>query len=74
MADLQAQNAAKSTALPDGIDPALVVAPSTALLATSHEAPGHPVLYSVLGLTLAGGLFLVVCVAVSRHQRAGRLA
>jgi hypothetical protein len=49
VSQLQAHNAAKNTALPQGVDPAYAIAPSTALMATSHSGIGF---FGWLGIIL----------------------
>lgn len=68
VAQLQAQHATKSDALPPGVDPSLVVAPSTALVAVS-KPEGHPILWSIAGILLAVALFFAGCVYISARKR-----
>jgi hypothetical protein len=73
VADLQAKNAPKTTALPPGVDPSLVIAPTTALVATTEESSGHPVLYTILGIVIgivAALGFLWLCIRISQRKRA----
>jgi hypothetical protein len=63
VATLQAQHAPTTTALPAGVDPALVVAPNTVLLATAApESHSHwgLIITVIVVLVLAGGAFMLV--------------
>jgi hypothetical protein len=71
VADLKAKNAPISEALPPDVDPSMVVAPSTVLVATTSESSGHPILYTILGIVigiLAALGFLWLCLKISRNR------
>jgi hypothetical protein len=73
MADLKAKNAPKTEALPPDVDPSMVVAPSTVLVATTSESSGHGVLYTILGIVIgiiAAVGFLWLCLRISQRKRA----
>lgn len=68
VAELQAQNAPKTDKLPDDIDPSLVVAPETAMLATAHSGTNWWVWGPLIAIMSIGG-FLALCVWVSRNRQ-----
>jgi len=68
VAELEAQKAPVSDKLPNDIDPSLVVAPDTALLATANEGTNWWI-WGPVGLILALGTFMVICVVVARNRR-----
>lgn len=69
VAELQAQNASKTEALPPDVDPSMVVAPSTVLMATTPEESSHAVAYSITGVVVIVLLFLGACVFISQRKR-----
>jgi len=67
VADLQAKNTPVSDKLPNDIDPALVVAPDTVMLATAKSGTNWWI-WGPIMLGLGGIAFLGVCVAIARHR------
>ena len=67
VAELQAQNAPKTDKLPDDVDPSLVVAPETAMLATASSGTHWFTWIMVAILSIVG--FLALCVWVSRNRQ-----
>jgi hypothetical protein len=68
VAELQKANAPKTDALPDNIDPSLVVAPQTALLATASSGTNWWIWGPLTAVLLVVG-FLALSVWVSRNRQ-----
>lgn len=65
IAALKAQNAPISNGVPEGVDPALVIAPQTVMLATAQST--NWLLYFAIALTLVVA-FLLACIYISRRN------
>lgn len=66
VAALKAQNAPVTETLPDGVDPSLVVAPQTVMLATAKSTSWWP-LYLAIVLSVIIAFFLA-CIYISRRN------
>jgi hypothetical protein len=69
VADLQAQHAPVTDALPDGIDPALAVAPETVMLATAKSGFNWWWIWTpLIAIVLVIG-FGMLCISISRNRQ-----
>jgi hypothetical protein len=67
--ELEAEKAPTTNKLPDGVDPSLVVAPQTAMLATASSGFNWAWVYVPLLIIGAVIVFLAVCVKISQNRR-----
>lgn len=68
VADLKAKNAPTSEALPEGVDPSLVVAPHTVVMATTPEGSSHSWI-TILVITMLVVIVVLVLILLSRRRR-----